>query len=152
MAKTIIQKMIMSITIFTIIISLITHINLQTFAAENQVNDSFYVIDDEGNVHLVETTPEDLIELKKKKQSYSVVVKMGDETEVIGEYSSLQKAQKVYKETVNFLDNVSYYIEGDDSTNGVEVEINNGKIMPFGKIEVPFYLTITSKIKLTTVI
>ena len=130
MGKSLIKKLITLTTILTIMISLITHINLNTYATENQIVDSFYVIDEAGNTQVVNRTHADLIEAKKEveNKTYSVKATFGNVTEVLGEYKSLKQAMSCYNETISFFNEISMFT-GDDTKPDVEVDSGDDTVV-----------------------
>ena len=126
MAKTMIKKLITFTTILTIIISLFTYISLDTYASQNKVVDSFFVIDEDGNTVVINRTQQDLDEAKKEleNKTYTVKATYGDVSEVLGEYKTVEDAMECYNETIDFFNEIDMFT-GDDETIDVEVQTGN---------------------------
>ena len=125
MAKKALKKIITLTTILSIIISLFTHINLNTYATQNTIVDSFYVIDEQGNTIIINRTEEDLEEARKELEdkTYTVKASLGDISEIMGEYNSIEEAIDCYNDTIAFFNEIDMFT-GDNGQ--VDVEVNDG--------------------------
>lgn len=129
MAKRHLRKSCILTLVFALMLSLVVNYSLNTYAEDNEVVDSFYILDEDGNARIIERTKKDLEKYKNNK-TYTVIARMDDYSEVIGEYDSIEEAQEVYNDTVNFFKEVNLFT-GDNNTSNegdgdVDVEINDG--------------------------
>ena len=67
------------------------------------IDDSFFVIDQDGRIELVDPTKEDMkkIEEENENQEYKVVVNDGENEEVIAEYDNYADAEDTFDQITN---------------------------------------------------
>ena len=105
------RKKVFQLSMFIISLTLVMGLfinvtNQNQVEAEDEsvsTDDSFFVIDQDGRIELVDPTKEDMkkIEEENENQEYKVVVNDGENEEVIAEYDNYADAEDTFDQITN---------------------------------------------------